>query len=129
MIEKAVLKSKVMTWVIRILAYVMMVAGICLFFSPITTILGFIPLVGGILKGVTGFFIFVGALLICIPLWFIAFSLAWLWYHPKVGAIFLAIGLVILGVILFINFKSTGSVETAAASAHITKHLLHSWIE
>jgi hypothetical protein len=88
----------------------MMVIGICLFFSPITTILGFIPLVGGILKGTVGFIILIAALLVCIPFWIIGFSLAWLWYHPKVGAIFFAIGLIILGVILFINFSRKGNV-------------------
>lgn len=103
----AVSKSNMITWVIRVVAYFMMVIGICMFFSPITTILGFIPLVGGLLKGTVGFVIFLAALIVCIPLWIIAFSLAWLWYHPKVGAIFLGIGLAILGVIIFINMRSS----------------------
>ncbi len=95
----------------------MMVIGICIFFSPITTILGFIPLVGGILKGTVGFIIFVAALLVCIPLWIIAFSLAWLFYHPKVGVIFLGIGLLILGLILFFNYSRKGDTQGAATSA------------
>jgi len=94
-----------------------MVFGICMFFSPITTILGYIPLVGGILKGTVGFIIFVAALLICIPLFIIAFSLAWLWYHPKVGAIFFGIGLLILGVIIFVNYSRKGDAAGVAQSA------------
>jgi hypothetical protein len=94
----------------------MMVVGICMFFSPITTILGFIPLVGGILKGTVGFVIFLAALIVCIPLWIIAFSLAWLFYHPKVGAIFLGVGLLVLGIILAINYSRKGDVQSAAAA-------------
>ena len=108
-VHLAVKKSQILTWVIRVVSYLMMVIGICMFFSPITTILGFIPLVGGLLKGTVGFVIFVAALLVCIPLWIIAFSLAWLWYHPKVGAIFLGIGLAVLGVILFLNYSKQGN--------------------
>ena len=106
----------------------MMVLGICLFFSPITTILGFIPLVGGILKGTVGFVIFLAALLVSIPFWIIAFSLAWLWYHPKVGAIFFGIGLIILGLILFINYSRKGNAQEAAATAATVKHLMRSWV-
>jgi hypothetical protein len=94
----------------------MMVVGICMFFSPITTILGFIPLVGGILKGTVGFVIFLAALIVCIPLWIIAFSLAWLFYHPKVGAIFLGVGLLVLGIILVINYSRKGDVQSTAAA-------------
>ena len=116
-VAKAVEKSKILTWVIRVVSYFMMVIGICMFFSPVTTILGFVPLIGGILKGSVGFIIFFGALIVCIPLWIIAFSLAWLFYHPKVGAIFLGIGLLILGIILAINYSRKGDAQSAAAAA------------
>lgn len=81
--------------ILRILAYVAMVAGICLFFSPITTLLGYIPLVGGFLSGVAGFAIFLGAVLICIPLFLMAVSLAWLRFHPVIGCGLLSVGLAI----------------------------------
>lgn len=89
-------QSKFMTTLIRIGAYIAMVLGICLFFSPITTILGYIPLVGGFVSGVASFAIFLGAVLVCIPLFLIAVSLAWLRFHPKVGLMVLVVGLVIL---------------------------------
>lgn len=87
----------------RILAYVSMVLGICLFFSPITTILGYIPLVGGFVKGVAAFAIFIGAVLFCIPLFIVALSAAWLRFHPKIGVIILSIG-----VVVFLVFWITG---------------------
>lgn len=73
-----------------------MVLGICLFFSPITTILGYIPLVGGFVSGIVGFAIFIGAVLFCIPMFVIALSLAWLRFHPKIGLVILSVGLIIL---------------------------------
>ena len=76
-----------------------MVLGICLFFSPITTILGYIPLVGGFVSGIAGFAIFIGAVIICIPLFAIALSLAWLVYHPKVGLVIFSAALLIFGYI------------------------------
>lgn len=112
-VQLAVNKSKIMTWLIRVGTYLMMVIGICMFFSPITTILGFIPLVGGLLKGTVGFVILLAAVIVCIPLWIIGFSLAWLWYHPKVGVIFLGIGISILGVILYFNYSKQGSPQAA----------------
>ncbi len=126
-VGKAVKKSQMLTWIIRVVSFVMMLLGFWMFFSPITTILGFIPLVGGILKGVAGFVIFLASLLVCIPLWIIAFSLAWLYYHPKVGAIFLGIGLLILGIILFVNYSRKGDNQGATAATDTVKHLLRTW--
>lgn len=80
-----------------------MVLGICLFFSPITTILGYIPLVGGFVKGVAAFAIFIGAVLFCIPLFIVAVSVAWLRFHPKIGIMVLSIG-----VAIFLVFWITG---------------------
>ncbi len=80
-----------------------MVFGIWLFFSPITTILGYIPLVGGFISGVAGLAIIMAAILVCIPLFLLAVSLAWLRFHPKIGLSLLGVGLVI-----FIIFWITG---------------------
>lgn len=76
-----------------------MVIGICLFFSPITTILGYIPLVGGFVSGIASFAIFIGAVIICIPLFIMALSIAWLVYHPKVGLMILSAALIVFGYI------------------------------
>lgn len=62
-----------------------MVLGICIFFSPIVDLLGYIPIVGGFLKGTATIIVFIGALLVSIPLFTITFGLAWLRYHPLIG--------------------------------------------
>lgn len=86
----------------------MMVVGIVMFFSYMTDILGYIPMVGGLLQSTLLLVIMLGAVIVCIPLWMITFSLAWLWYHPKVGVVFFSVGVVMLTVILIIN-NITGS--------------------
>lgn len=88
----------------------MMIVGFCLLFLPLIDLLGFVPLVGGFLKGSLGVIVVVGGLIICIPLWIITFSIAWTWYHPKIGLIFLTIGLTILTVILICNQITKGNV-------------------
>ena len=91
---------------VRIGAYVFMVLGICMFFSPITTILGYIPLVGGFISGVVGFAIFLAAVIVCIPLFLMTMSVAWLVYHPKYGIMIL-----IAGIVLFILMISKGNPD------------------
>jgi hypothetical protein len=98
-----------------------MVVGMWLFFSPISNILGYVPFVGDILKSTVGFILFVAALLICIPLYLIAFSLAWLWYHPKVGIAILLVAIAILVTILVLN--SRGSSSETTINAATVKHL------
>jgi hypothetical protein len=85
-----------------------MVFGIYLFFSPIVNLLGFIPLIGGIISGIVGFAIFLAAFLISIPLYILATAIAWLFFHPKIGFILLAIGGVILAVFLILGRNKDG---------------------
>lgn len=94
---------------IRVGAYFLMVFGICAFFSPITTILGYVPLLGGLLSGAVGFAIFLAALIVCIPLFLLAVALCWLVWHPKVGLAILAVALLILGVVLYFVLSNKGS--------------------
>ena len=119
--EEAIKKSKCFTLGLRIVCYVLMVASICLFFSPITTLIGYIPFVGGFISGVLFFAILLAAILICIPIFLLVMSAAWLRYHWKVGVIMLAIGLVILGVILVVNGSSGGTASGAASHLAILR--------
>ena len=80
-----------------------MVVGIWLFFSPFTKLLGYIPLVGGIIQGTVGFAILIGAILISIPLFLIALAISWLVFHPKVGLIILGVAIVITGIIMTLS--------------------------
>lgn len=85
-----------------------MVLSICAFFSPITSILGYVPFLGGFLSSVVGIAIFIAALIVCLPLFILAMSISWLRFHPKVGLLLLGIGLVIGGIVIAIVIKNKG---------------------
>lgn len=103
MIQSRILINKSMTNLMRIVAYCIMVLGIYAFFSPIVDILGYVPFVGGFLKSAASSIVFLGAVIICIPLFLVTFSLAWLIYHPKFGIILVLIALAIVGVIIALD--------------------------
>lgn len=92
-----------------------MVFSICGFFFPITSLIGYVPLLGSLLSGALGLAIFIAASLVCIPLFLLAVGIAWLVFHPKTGLIILGIGLTIGGVLLAIMLgnKRKNTFETA----------------
>jgi hypothetical protein len=94
-----------MTTVIRIMTFCMLVGGLMCFFSPMTSMLGHIPLLGGILKTVTELAVLLACLLVCIPIYLLMVSVAWLFYHPKVGIVILIIGIIGLAIIFAISLK------------------------
>lgn len=94
--------------------------GIVLFFSPITTILGYIPLVGGIISGIVGFAIFLAAVLISIPLYLLMISIAWLIFHPKVGIALILIAGAITALVLILGARhGNNSQDSAQTQAHL----------
>ena len=97
---------KCRTWAIRVLSYFLMVAGICIFFSPITHLIGYIPLIGGLLKGTLGIAIFLAALIICLPLFLLAVTVSWLVFNPKVGLFILGAALVVTAIVLAISLTN-----------------------
>jgi len=98
-----------------------MVAGICIFFSPITTLLGYIPLVGGLISGIVGFAIFLAAVIISIPLYLLMISISWLFFHPKIGIILLLIAGAITTLVLVLSSKNSN--QDSSKMAHMAMML------
>lgn len=98
-----IITNKTLTNVLRVASYFVMVLGIYAFFSPIADLIGYIPLVGGFIKGTVSGFVLLGALIICIPLFLLTFSLAWLVYHPKTGILLVVLALIIIGIIIILD--------------------------
>jgi hypothetical protein len=96
MISLSIRKNLNQTNILRLVFFLSMVIGICIFFSPITTLLGYIPLVGGFLQGTAALIVLLGALLVSIPLFGITFGLAWLRYRPMIGGSVLAVAIIML---------------------------------
>lgn len=96
MVAISMKKNMTETNLLRLLFFALMVIGICVFFSPFVELLGYIPIVGGFLKGTAGIIIFIGAFLISIPMFLITFGLAWLRYHPLIGGTVCTLAVVLL---------------------------------
>ena len=111
--NEAIVKSECLTRGLRIGCYILMVFSIVLFFSPITTIIGYIPLVGGFISGILFFAILLAALVVCVPLFLIAVSIAWLRFRPKVGIVIVLIAAAIIAVILIVNAHKGSGGTTA----------------
>ncbi len=103
MIKRSLKKNNNETVVIRLLCFLCMVFGIYLFFLPIVELIGYIPLVGNFLSGAAGAFIFLGALIVCVPLFLATMALAWLFYHPKIGIALIIVAVVIAIIVLIVE--------------------------
>jgi hypothetical protein len=97
----------------------MMVLGLYMIFEPIVNLFGYIPLVGGLISGIVGFAFLLAAILISILLYIITISIAWVYYHPKVGLVLLGIGAIVLAVILIISHNS-GESPSFSSESHFS---------
>jgi predicted Zn finger-like uncharacterized protein len=55
-------EHRISTWILRLVGFVMMWIGLCLFFGPINTVLDFLPALGGVGRLVVGLSMFVAAI-------------------------------------------------------------------
>lgn len=92
--EDNIMKTKIY----RVLGYLSMVAGIYLFFSPIYTILDFLPLMGAIGEWIA----LVIGLLASIPLSMTVITFAWLRYRPLMAMGLLALSCVMWGILYLV---------------------------
>ena len=102
MIAITVKKNTTETNILRVVFFFIMVIGICAFFSPFVEVLGYLPIVGGFLKGTAGIIVFLAAFIISIPLFFVTFGLAWLRYHPVSGGAVTLIAVAAMGTLSMI---------------------------
>jgi hypothetical protein len=99
MFQEAEEANKILTWILRLIGFVVMAIGVAMVFSPLVVLADVLPIVGDILQA--GSIIF--AIVIALPLSLITIAIAWLFYRPVlgVGLIAAAVGIVVLGKMLF----------------------------
>jgi hypothetical protein len=89
MFDAAEAANAMMTWILRLVGFLMMFVGIGMIFKPFTVLADTIPFVGAIFQ--------VGASLIAallaFPATFITIAIAWIFYRPVLGIILLVLGL------------------------------------
>jgi hypothetical protein len=108
MFQAAMSENATLTWILRVVGFVLMAIGLALIFSPIATFADVIPLVGDFLRLGAGLF----AAAVAFGLSFITIAIAWVFYRPLIG-----VPLLVVGVGAIVGLKMMGAKKKAAAAA------------
>jgi hypothetical protein len=73
--------NKIMTWILRLLGFVLMFVGFSLLLRPLSVLADVVPFIGNIVGVGTGFVAF----LLSLPLTLLMISIAWIFYRPLIG--------------------------------------------
>lgn len=87
MIQQAQESNKMLTWLLRLVGFVFMLAGLNLVFKPLAVVADVLPIAGTIVSAGTGIISFLLATLASL----ITIAIAWIVYRPLLGIILLAI--------------------------------------
>ena len=85
MFNRAQSANNFLTWVLRIIGFLMMYIGISMVFKPLSVLGDVLPFLGDVLEMGTGLVAF----LIALPCWLIVIAIAWIFYRPVLGIILL----------------------------------------
>lgn len=81
-------EEAILTWILRAVGFVLMLVGLWLINSPLSTLLGVIPL----LEDIAAAGAFVIALLLAVPLTLLTIAIAWIAHRPLIGVALLVAG-------------------------------------
>lgn len=81
MFESAQQSNKTMTWILRVVGFVVMFMGFSLIFKPLSVVADVLPIAGTVVGVGTG----IVAFLLAAPLSLITISIAWIFYRPLIG--------------------------------------------
>lgn len=103
--------NNTMTWILRLVGFVMMFAGLMAIFKPLTVVADVIPLFGNLLG--LGLGIFSGIL--SIGLSFITIAIAWIFYRPLIGIILLVLAVGLIGFFTYLGIQKKKKKQAAEA--------------
>ena len=78
-----------LTWGLRLLGWLLMLAGFALIFNPLVVLADVVPFLGGLVGMGTGLLAF----LLATPLSLLVVALAWIYYRPVLGILLLAVAI------------------------------------
>jgi len=81
MFSGAQASNKMLTWILRVVGFVVMFFGFSLVFKPLSVVADVLPIAGTIVGVGTG----IVAFLLAAPLSLITISIAWIFYRPMIG--------------------------------------------
>lgn len=97
MIQQAKEANVFRTWMVRLLGFILMFAGVSMIFKPLATLGDVVPVIGSVISMGTGIVAFV----IALPLTLLTIALAWIAHRPVLGVILLLIAGGVAGGIFF----------------------------
>jgi hypothetical protein len=103
-------ENSTMTWILRLVGFLVMWAGLALILNPLKVIADVVPFIGDII----GMGIGLLTVLIALPLSLLTIAIAWIFYRPLLGIALLALA----GVAVFMlvkRMKKNSSPQTAGA--------------
>ncbi len=104
MISEAEAANTMLTWIIRIVGFVVVAIGIFMLFNPLVVLADVLPILGNI----TGFLLAVFSVFLAFALSFVTIAIAWIVYRPMLAFALLAIAGVAFVGVLFVLFKGRG---------------------
>jgi uncharacterized membrane protein YdjX (TVP38/TMEM64 family) len=90
-----------LTWILRLVGYLLMAFGIFLVAQPFATFADVLPFLGDFVTAAIAVF----AALAALPFALITIALGWVFYRPLVGIPMLAVGLLGVGVLAYLVVK------------------------
>lgn len=108
MVASAKDAAATMTWITRLIGFIMMFAGMMMVFKPLVVVADVLPFLGSMLE--MGLGIFCG--LIAFALSFVTIAIAWIFYRPLLGILLLLLG---VGAFAGLFVMSKKKKEAAAA--------------
>ncbi len=109
MFESAEEENNMLTWVLRLVGWVVMGVGIYLVFNPLVVFADVLPFLGNLLS--VGVILVAG--LISLVLSLVTIALAWVFYRPIIGVSILVGAAAIGGLIWYLSSKKSAKPESA----------------
>ncbi|HSP15033.1 MAG TPA: TMEM43 family protein [Thermoanaerobaculia bacterium] len=114
MFQQALQANTVMTWILRVVGFVLMFIGLAMFFKPISVVGDVLPIFGSMLAFGTGLFAFVVSAVLSVG----TIGVAWVFYRPVLGIALLAVAIGALVWLAVSGKKKAAATAMAPATAH-----------
>ncbi len=110
MFEKAQDDNETLTWILRLVGFVVMAMGLAMVLKPLSVVADIVPFIGNIVGAGTGFIAFVLAAISALS----TIAVAWIMYRPLIG------GVLLLAVVGFI-WMGKRKISSAASARTVTQ--------
>ncbi len=108
--------NKILTWILRLVGFLMMVFGLRLVLAPFGVMADVLPFLGNLVEKGAGLL----AVAVALPLSLFTIAVAWLWYRPLLGIGLLALAaLALWGLVRLVRRRSRSRAPAAAADVDL----------